>query len=113
MGMQELANVLGHPYLATRTGIRRRVCSSGSVPWSKSGALIATCITKCTATESYSRGKVMKSARKAHISAYMIDLVPSVRDALCDPSSLVRGAAAQAFRTLYRNVGLKAIEDVV
>jgi hypothetical protein len=49
--------------------------------------------------------EVMASSRKADLAAYMADLIPSVRDALCDNEELVRKAAGTCFQTLLRNVG--------
>jgi hypothetical protein len=57
--------------------------------------------------------EIMASAKKRHITAYMGDLTPAVRDALCDDLPSVRRAAGLAFQTLYNNVGNKAIEEVV
>lgn len=49
--------------------------------------------------------EVINSAHKSTIGAYMPDLIPCVRDALCDEAGEVREAAGMAFHTLYRNVG--------
>lgn len=57
--------------------------------------------------------EVMSSARKSHITAYMVDIIPSIKAALCDPIMEVREAAGSAFVTLHKNVGNKAIDEVV
>lgn len=61
----------------------------------------------------YGLGEVMKAAKKNHIGAYMQDLIPAVRDALCDYDENVRSAAGSAFQTLYRNIGHRAIDEVI
>ena len=43
----------------------------------------------------------------------MADLIPSVRDALCDNEELVRKAAGVCFQTLLRNVQKRAVDDIV
>mmetsp|Transcript_36317 Transcript_36317/g.82796 ORF Transcript_36317/g.82796 Transcript_36317/m.82796 type:complete len:2659 (-) Transcript_36317:74-8050(-) len=57
--------------------------------------------------------EVMSSTGKHYLSAYVDKLVPTVRMALCDSEPLVREAAAAAFDTLYKNIGPKAVEEVV
>lgn len=57
--------------------------------------------------------EIMRSAKKVHITAYMQDLVPAVKDALCDPEESVRKGAGRAFHTLFRNIGQRAIDDVL
>jgi hypothetical protein len=58
-------------------------------------------------------GEVLRSANKAHIGAYMADLIPAIQRALCDPVVEVRRAAAVAFATLLKNTGQRAIEEIV
>jgi len=58
-------------------------------------------------------GQVLASASKNHIGAYLPDIIPAIRDALCDPELEVRQAAGRAFSTLHRNVGRKAIDEIV
>lgn len=57
--------------------------------------------------------EVMASSRKGDLAAYMADLVPSVRDALCDNEELVRKAAGVCFQTLLRTVGKRAVDDII
>ena len=57
--------------------------------------------------------EVMASSRKNDLAAFMSDLIPSVRDALCDNEDLVRKAAGTCFLTLLRAVGRRAIDDIV
>ena len=57
--------------------------------------------------------EVISVARKADIAQYFSDLIPSIRDALCDSSALVRQAAGRAFMTLYRQVSKRAIDEIV
>ena len=57
--------------------------------------------------------EVMASAHKSQIGAFMNDLIPAVRDALCDSSPVVREAAGVAFATLFHNVGIRAIDEIV
>ncbi|CEO98375.1 unnamed protein product (mitochondrion) [Plasmodiophora brassicae] len=57
--------------------------------------------------------EVMLNANKDHITGFMADLVPSIRSALCDENDTVRSAAARSFETLFRNIGPRAVADVV
>jgi len=57
--------------------------------------------------------EVMASSRKNDLAAYMADLIPSVRDALCDGDEMVRKAAGTCFQTLLRAVGRRAVDDIV
>lgn len=57
--------------------------------------------------------EVMGSSRKNDLAAFMAELIPSVRDALCDNEELVRKAAGTCFLTLLRAVGRRAIDDIV
>ena len=58
-------------------------------------------------------GEVIKAGKKAVIGAYMNELIPAVRDALCDELECVRAVAGLVLRTLHRNVGRKAIDEIV
>ena len=57
--------------------------------------------------------EVIKVARKSDIAQYFNDLIPSIRDALCDTSTLVRQAAGRAFMTLFKQVHKRAIEEII
>eukprot|EP00898_Chlorokybus_atmophyticus_P007528 jgi/Chlat1/7777/Chrsp66S07244 len=57
--------------------------------------------------------EVMASAGRQTLVSYMSDLIPTVRQALCDPSPEVREAASEAFNTLYKNGGMQVIDEIV
>ncbi|GBG78816.1 hypothetical protein CBR_g28040 [Chara braunii] len=57
--------------------------------------------------------EVMASAGRQHLAAYMSDLIPTIRDALCDSEPEVQEAAGQAFSTLYKSAGMHAIDEIV
>ena len=57
--------------------------------------------------------EVIKVARKVDIAQYFSDLIPSIRDALCDDSAIVRTAAGRAFQTLFKALGKRAIEEII
>ena len=57
--------------------------------------------------------EVLKVARKSDIAQYMSDLIPAVRDALCDESAIVRAAAGRAFMTLYKQLQRRAIDEIL
>lgn len=56
--------------------------------------------------------EVLKSADRAHIGAFLNDVIPLIRDMLCDEVFQVRVGASHAFRQLYKNVGNKAVEKI-
>ncbi|PRP84949.1 hypothetical protein PROFUN_07334 [Planoprotostelium fungivorum] len=57
--------------------------------------------------------EVMSSANRTYLASYSPVLIPAVRRALCDELEDVREAAAQAFDTLYRFVGQKALDEIL
>eukprot|EP00002_Diphylleia_rotans_P033723 TRINITY_DN719_c0_g2_i1.p1 TRINITY_DN719_c0_g2~~TRINITY_DN719_c0_g2_i1.p1 ORF type:complete len:2625 (-),score=670.03 TRINITY_DN719_c0_g2_i1:1508-9382(-) len=57
--------------------------------------------------------EVMASAPKWLMSEYVDALIPAVGKALCDNLPEVREAAAQAFDTLHRLVGNKAMDEIL
>ena len=57
--------------------------------------------------------EVLKVARKSDINQYMSDLIPAIRDALCDESTIVRAAAGRAFMTLYKQLQRRAIDEIL
>ena len=57
--------------------------------------------------------EVLKVARKSDIGQYMPDLIPAIRDALCDESAIVRAAAGHAFMTLYKQLQRRAIDEIL
>ncbi|KAF7728036.1 translational activator of GCN4 [Apophysomyces ossiformis] len=57
--------------------------------------------------------EIMATAGKVQVTDFAGQIIPVVRKALCDPSTEVREAAAQAFDTLHQNVGARAIDDIL
>eukprot|EP00897_Mesotaenium_endlicherianum_P004938 jgi/Mesen1/4472/ME000228S03455 len=57
--------------------------------------------------------EVMGNTGKQQLASYMPDLIPTIRNALCDSEADVREAAGQAFNTLYKNAGLQAVDEIV
>ncbi|CAO3601364.1 unnamed protein product [Absidia cylindrospora] len=57
--------------------------------------------------------EIMASAERVQILDFADQIVPVIRQALCDPSTQVREAAAQAFDTLHQNMGARAIDDIL
>ncbi|KAI8084473.1 armadillo-type protein [Halteromyces radiatus] len=57
--------------------------------------------------------EIMASAERVQILDFADQIVPAIRQALCDPSTEVREAAAQAFDTLHQNLGARAIDDIL
>jgi HEAT repeat protein len=55
----------------------------------------------------------LRAATKRNLEAYMDILIPCVRTALCDRCEKVRSAAAQAFTTLQKTVGITTINEIV
>ncbi|KAG1308067.1 hypothetical protein G6F64_006326 [Rhizopus arrhizus] len=67
--------------------------------------------TRLGVTVAYS--EVMTSADKIQVNDFADQIVPVIRNALCDPSDEVREAAAQAFDTLNQCIGAKAIDSIL
>eukprot|EP00958_Prasinococcus_capsulatus_P016011 scaffold1761_cov357-Prasinococcus_capsulatus_cf.AAC.17 len=57
--------------------------------------------------------ELMDAATKQQLIEFTDDLVPTVRDALCDEDEEVRTAAGAAFATLYKAVGTSLVEQIV
>uniref|UniRef100_A0A7N0VHG6 TOG domain-containing protein n=1 Tax=Kalanchoe fedtschenkoi TaxID=63787 RepID=A0A7N0VHG6_KALFE len=57
--------------------------------------------------------EVMASAGKHQLLAFMDDLIPTIRTALCDSMPEVRESAGLAFSTLYKSAGMQAIDEIV
>lgn len=57
--------------------------------------------------------EIMANTSKEMILAFVDNLVPTLRKALCDPTPQVRQAAAQTFGSLHSNVGSRALEEIV
>lgn len=58
-------------------------------------------------------GEVIANCTKNQIYNFLDDLVSTVRSALCDAGRSVRAAAARAFDALFKQLGQRAIEEVV
>ncbi|XAR48876.1 hypothetical protein NMG60_11031843 [Bertholletia excelsa] len=57
--------------------------------------------------------EVMASAAKSQLIAFMDELIPTIRTALCDSMPEVRESAGLAFSTLYKSAGMQAIDEIV
>jgi hypothetical protein len=57
--------------------------------------------------------EVMLACSRPQILGYLDELVSTVLAALCDAGDGVRAAAAQAFDALHRQIGQRAVEEVV
>ena len=57
--------------------------------------------------------EILGAATKHQIEAYIGTLVPALQTALCDRSDHVRSLAATGFQTLFKNIGPRAVNDVV
>eukprot|EP01117_Protostelium_nocturnum_P009440 TRINITY_DN3367_c0_g3_i1.p1 TRINITY_DN3367_c0_g3~~TRINITY_DN3367_c0_g3_i1.p1 ORF type:complete len:2582 (-),score=1035.41 TRINITY_DN3367_c0_g3_i1:96-7841(-) len=57
--------------------------------------------------------EVMEYSNKQHLTTYSNVLIPAVKKALCDELEEVREAAAQAFDILHKNIGNKALDDIL
>lgn len=57
--------------------------------------------------------EIMANTSKEMILAFVDNLVPTLRKALCDPKPEVRQAAALTFGSLHSNVGSRAMEEIV
>ncbi|CAL5416027.1 unnamed protein product [Camellia sinensis] len=57
--------------------------------------------------------EVMVSAGKSQLLSFMDELILAIRTALCDSMPEVRELAGLAFSTLYKSVGLQAIDEIV
>ncbi|KAJ4461537.1 hypothetical protein PAPYR_2126 [Paratrimastix pyriformis] len=56
---------------------------------------------------------LLTHANKTLLSVHIHDVIPAVRQALCDKLPTVRSAAATSFDTLLRAVGSQAIDEIV
>ncbi|CAM9338279.1 unnamed protein product [Discosporangium mesarthrocarpum] len=57
--------------------------------------------------------EIMECATLNQVEDFIDTLVPAIQDALCDLCSRVRKQSGQAFHTLYRAVGIRAIERII
>ena len=57
--------------------------------------------------------EILGAASRAQVEAYIGTLVPALQTALCDRSDDVRALAAKGFMTLFKNIGPRAVDDVV
>ncbi|ORX44432.1 ARM repeat-containing protein [Hesseltinella vesiculosa] len=58
-------------------------------------------------------GEVIATADRVQVTDFIDQIVPTLRQSLCDSSDEVRGAAAQTFDTLHQSVGSRAIDDIL
>ena len=57
--------------------------------------------------------EVLGAARKEDLEQYIADVVPVIRDALCDETEGVRNAAGSAFDAMFRHGGADVAADIV
>ena len=57
--------------------------------------------------------EVLAAAKKEQLEEYYADVVPVVRDALCDEEACVRNAAGHAFDAMFRHGGADTAADIV
>ncbi|KAL6728600.1 hypothetical protein Aduo_010358 [Ancylostoma duodenale] len=57
--------------------------------------------------------EIMDNITKDVLSHYLENLVTPVRNAICDPSPVVRSAAADTFSVLYQMVGHEALDEII
>ncbi|KAK6741484.1 hypothetical protein RB195_009377 [Necator americanus] len=57
--------------------------------------------------------EIMDNITKDVLSHYLESLVTPVRNAICDPSPVVRSAAADTFSVLYQMVGHEALDEII
>uniref|UniRef100_A0A7S2RDU6 TOG domain-containing protein n=1 Tax=Mucochytrium quahogii TaxID=96639 RepID=A0A7S2RDU6_9STRA len=57
--------------------------------------------------------EIIRAASKVQLENYLSQLLPSVERALCDTCPEVQDAAADAFAALYRQVGGRAVMEIV
>jgi HEAT repeat protein len=57
--------------------------------------------------------EILAAATKRQVEDYIDSLMPALQEALCDKSEEVRSQAARAFQTLFKNVGPRAVDDIV
>ena len=57
--------------------------------------------------------EVLGAARKEQLEEYYAEVVPVIRDALCDAEDAVRNAAGSAFDAMFRHGGADTASDIV
>uniref|UniRef100_A0A7I4Y876 TOG domain-containing protein n=2 Tax=Trichostrongylidae TaxID=6315 RepID=A0A7I4Y876_HAECO len=57
--------------------------------------------------------EIMDNITKDVLSHYLENLVNPVRNGICDPSPVVRSAAADTFSVLYQMVGHEALDEII
>jgi len=57
--------------------------------------------------------EILKSTTHEYIELFATSIIPCVRQALCDTSSEVREAAAQAFAILHTSIGAAAVDGIL
>lgn len=57
--------------------------------------------------------EILASATRRQVEDYIDSLMPALQEALCDRSEEVRSQAAKAFQTLFKNIGPRAVDDIL
>lgn len=57
--------------------------------------------------------EILNACSKKQAEDYITILIPALQQALCDPSLEVCNQAARAFMTLFKTIGVKAIDQIV
>ena len=57
--------------------------------------------------------EILAAASRRQVEEYLDSLMPALQEALCDKSEEVRSQAAKAFQTLFKNIGPRAVDDIV
>ncbi|XP_046839578.1 eIF-2-alpha kinase activator GCN1-like isoform X2 [Xenia sp. Carnegie-2017] len=57
--------------------------------------------------------EIIESTSKEQVLLYIDSVIPTVRQALCDPLPEVRRSAAETFNYLFKKIGAKALNDII
>lgn len=57
--------------------------------------------------------EILGAASTKQVLTYLDVLVPALHQALCDTTSEVRSQAGRAFQSLYKNIGTKAVDEII
>jgi hypothetical protein len=61
----------------------------------------------------FALAEVIGNTKKSLLTSYTDAIVPTIKRAVCDNSSEVREAAAVAFDTLYKTVGVEILDQIL
>ena len=95
----EITKKMGDQIIPTIIPILRKDLSS-----EKSGTRQGVCL---------GLSEILHSAPKHQMTAYLDDIIPAIRKALCDPDQDVREAAAITFDTLFSSIGTRVIDETL